>query len=94
MSLKPRRSPKLAIKRQCLEAEMESPTIKKVRACFVEAGKQLFSPIHECLTSLPSVIELVAVKASYYFVNSLTSKILSLQKPDYRPIPFSVLQVT
>ena len=71
MSSKPRRSPKLAIKRQCLEAEMESPTIKKVRACFVEAGKQLFSPILECLTLLPSVIELIAVKASYYFVYPL-----------------------
>ena len=90
----PRRSPRLVMKRTRLEAEMESPTIRKVRACFVEAEKQLFSPIQECLTSLPSVIELIAVKASYYFVNSFTSNIFSLHEPDYCPILFSVLQET
>ena len=42
---------------------MVSPTIRKVRACFGEAKKKLFSPIQECLTSLPSVIEVIA---SYY----------------------------
>ena len=43
---------RLAMKRTCLEAEMESPTIRKVRVCFGEAKKQLFSPTQECLTSL------------------------------------------
>ena len=60
MASTPRRSPRLAMKRTRLEAEMESPTctctctIRKVRACFEEAEKQLFSPIQECLTSLTS----------------------------------------
>ena len=51
---------------------MESPTITKVRACFGEAKKQLFSPIQECLTLflllcqwLPTTLSM----ASYYFVN-------------------------
>ena len=39
---------------------MVSPTIRKVRACFGEAKKKLFSPIQECLTSVIEVI------ASYY----------------------------
>ena len=34
-----RRSPRLAMKRTCLEEEMKSPTIKEVRACFGEAEK-------------------------------------------------------
>ena len=34
-----RRSPRLAMKRTRLEAEMKSPTIRKVRACFGEAEK-------------------------------------------------------
>ena len=79
MASTPRRSPRLAMKQTRLEAEMESPTIRKVRACFGEAEKQLFSPIQECLTSLPSVIEVIAVKASYYFVNGLTSNIFTSQ---------------
>ena len=78
MASRPRRSPRLAMKRTCLEAEMESTTISKVRACFGEAEKQLFSPIQECLTSLPSVIEVIAVKASYYFVNGITSNIFTV----------------
>ena len=53
-----------------------------------------FSPIQECLTSLPSVIELIAVMASYCFVNGLTSNIFSLNEPDYRLTLFSVLQET
>ena len=57
---------------------MESTTIRKVRACFGEAEKQLFSPIQECLTSLPSVIEVIAVKASYYFVNGFTRNIFTV----------------
>ena len=57
---------------------MESPTIRKVRACFGEAEKQLFSSIQECLTSFPSVIEVITVKASYYFVNGLTSNIFTV----------------
>ena len=61
MASTPRRSPRLASKQTRLEAEMESPTIRKVR----EAEKQLFSPLQECLTSLPSVTEVIAVKASY-----------------------------
>ena len=60
MTSTPQRSPRLASKQTHLEAEMESPTIRKVRG---EAEKQLFSPIQECLTSLPSVV--IAVKASY-----------------------------
>ena len=76
MASTPRRSPRLAMKRTHLEAEMESP-IRKVRACFGEAEKQLFSPIQECLTSLPSVIEVIAVKASYYFVNGHTKQIIA-----------------
>ena len=55
---------------------MESTTISKVRACFGEAEKQLFSPIQECLTSLPS--EMIAVKASDYFVNDLTRNIFTV----------------
>ena len=50
----PRRSPMLATKRTRLEEEMESPTIRKVRAC---SGEALFSFIQECLSLLPSVIE-------------------------------------
>ena len=57
---------------------MESPTIRKVRACFGEAEKQLFSPIQECLTSLPSIIEVITVKAFYYFVNGFTSNIFTV----------------
>ena len=57
---------------------MESTTIGKVRACFGEAEKQLFSPIQECLTSLPSFIEMIAVKASDYFVNDLTRNIFTV----------------
>ena len=53
MASTPQQSPRLAMKQTRLEAEMESPTIRKVRACFEEAEKQLFSPIQECLTSLP-----------------------------------------
>ena len=76
MASTPRRSPRLAMKRT---AEMESPTIRKVRACFGEAEKNnLFSPIQECLTSLPSVIEVIAVKASYYFVNGFTRNIFTV----------------
>ena len=51
MASTPQRSPRLASKRTRLQAEMKSPTIRKVRACFGEAEKQLFSPIQECLTS-------------------------------------------
>ena len=68
MASTPRRSPRLDMKRTCLEAEMESPTIRKVRACFGEAEEQLFSPIQECLT----------LQASYYFVNGLTSNIFTV----------------
>ena len=50
---------------------MESPTIRKVRGCFGEAEEQLFSPS-------PSVIEVIAVEASYYFVNGLTSNIFTV----------------
>ena len=74
----PQQSPRLAIKRTCLEAEMESPTIRKVRACFGEGEKYLFSPTQECLTSLLSVIEVIAVKASYYFVNGFTRNIFTV----------------
>ena len=68
MASTPRRSPRLDMKRTCLEAEMESPTIRKVRACFGEAEEQLFSPIQECLT----------LQASYYFVNGFTSNIFTV----------------
>ena len=71
-------SPRLAMKRTRLEAEMESLTIRKVRAWFGEAEKWLFSPIQECLISLPSVIEVIAVKASYYFVNGFTRNIFTV----------------
>ena len=72
MASTPRQFPRL---RTSLEAEMESPTIGKERACIEEAKNQLFSPIQECLTPLPSVIEVIAVKAFCYFVNGLTSNI-------------------
>ena len=78
MASTPRRSPRLAMKRTRLEAEIESPAIRKVRTRFGEAEKLLFSPIQECLTSLPSVIEVIAVKASYYFVNGFTRNILTV----------------
>ena len=94
MASTPRRSPRLAMKRTHLEAEMESPTIRKVRACSGEAEKQLFSPIQECLTSLPSVIEVIAVKASYYFVNGLTSNIFTVYTSRIIAQFFSVLQET
>ena len=38
-------------KRTRLEAEMESPTIRKARPCIGEDEKKLFGPIQECLTS-------------------------------------------
>ena len=94
MASTPRRSPRLAMKRTHLEAEMESPTISKVRACSGEAEKQLFSLIQECLTSLPSVIEAIAVKASYYFVNGLTSNIFTVYTSRIIAQIFSVLQET
>ena len=55
MASTPRRLPRLASKQTCLEAEMESPTIRKARACFGEGEKQLFSSIQECLTSFDQV---------------------------------------
>ena len=50
MASTPQRSPRLVSIRTCLEAEMESPTIRKARECFGEAEKELFSPNQECLT--------------------------------------------
>ena len=56
MASTPRRSPRLAKKRTRLEAEMESPTLRKVRACFGEDEKHLFGSIQECLTSFHNLI--------------------------------------
>ena len=90
MASTPRRSPRLASKRTCLEAEMESPTITKVRACFGEAKKQLFSPIQECLTLFLLLCQWFPTTLS---TASLATSAQSTQ-PDYRQIIFFVLQET
>ena len=68
-------------------------TIRKVRACFGEAEKQLFRPIQECLTSLPSVIEVIAVKAFYYFLNGFTSNIFTVYMRQIKAQFFSLFNL-
>ena len=90
MASTPRRSPRLASKRTYTEAEMESPTIRKVRACFGEAENQLFSPIQECLTLFLLLCQWLPATLS---TASLATSSQPTQ-PDYRQIIFFVLQET
>ena len=69
---------------------MESPTIAKVRACFGEAKKQLFSPIQECLTLFLLLCQLLPTTLSTASLATLHSLHRARLSPNY----FFVLQET
>ena len=58
---------------------MESPTIRKVRACFGEAKKQLFSPIQECLILFLLLCQWLPATSTASLATSAQST-----QPDYR----------